>query len=184
MEDGRTVLVSSHQLHQVQQICDRVGIFVEGKLVASGRIEFLGKQVLIGGIMAIEFAAYPDNEELLELIKSIQGVKEVKKEKGMFLILEELVRIFLFLFFTVVYMSLWLSVSLLFSLVFRHAATSALSVIALWLFFAIFMGLLAGLIANGLFPVNIDSPVNAVLNNRRWEQNIAEFLQQHCIMKQ
>jgi ABC-2 type transport system ATP-binding protein len=85
-KDGRTVLVSSHQLHQVQQVCDRVGIFVEGKLVASGHIESLGKQVLSDGIMAIEFAAYPDNEELVELIKSIQGVKEVKREKGMFLI--------------------------------------------------------------------------------------------------
>jgi len=86
--------------------------------------------------------------------------------------LEELVRIFLFLFFTVVYMSLWLSVSLLFSLLFRHAATSALSVIALWLFFAIFIGMLAGLIANGLFPVNSDSAVNVVLNNRKLQQNI------------
>lgn len=89
--------------------------------------------------------------------------------------LEELVRVFLFLFFTVVYMSLWLSVSLLFSLVFRHAATSALSVIALWLFFAIFMGLLAGLIADGLFPVNDDSPLNTVLSNRKWEQNISRI---------
>ncbi|HHW48302.1 MAG TPA: ABC transporter permease [Clostridiaceae bacterium] len=89
--------------------------------------------------------------------------------------LEELVRIILFLVFTVVYMSLWLSVSLLFSLLFRHAATSALSVIALWLFFAIFIGLLAGLVANGLFPVNDDSPVNAILNNRRWQQNISRI---------
>lgn len=89
--------------------------------------------------------------------------------------LEELVRIFLFLIFTVVYMSLWLSVSLLFSLVFRHAATSALSVIALWLFFAIFMGLLAGLIANSLFPVNSDSPLSVVLNNNRWQQNISRI---------
>ncbi|MGI6777648.1 MAG: ABC transporter ATP-binding protein [Acetivibrionales bacterium] len=85
-EDGRTVLVSSHQLHQVQQVCDRVGIFVKGKLVACGHIDSLGKQVQSDGIMAIEFAAYPDNEELVELIKSIQGVKEVKREKGMFLI--------------------------------------------------------------------------------------------------
>jgi len=85
-EDGRTVLVSSHQLHQVQQICDRVGIFVGGRLVASGQIESLGKQVLKDEIMTIEFAASPDNDELVELIKSIQGVKEVKREKGMFLI--------------------------------------------------------------------------------------------------
>jgi len=85
-KDGRTVLVSSHQLHQVQQVCDRVGIFVKGKLVASGHIESLGKQVLSDGIMTIEFGAYPDNEKLVELIKSIDGVKEVKREKSMFLI--------------------------------------------------------------------------------------------------
>jgi len=89
--------------------------------------------------------------------------------------LEELVRILLFLAFTVVYMSLWLSVSLLFSLLFRHAATSALSVIALWLFFAIFMSLVAGLVANGLFPVDSDSTVSAVLNNRKCEQIISRI---------
>lgn len=85
---------------------------------------------------------------------------------------EELVRILLFLVFTVVYMSLWLSVSLLFSLLFRHAATSALSVIALWLFFAVFLSLLAGLVADGLFPVDSDSSVNIMLKNNRWKQNI------------
>ena len=39
--DGRTILISSHQLHQIQQICDRVGIFVKGRLAACGRIEEL-----------------------------------------------------------------------------------------------------------------------------------------------
>ena len=28
-EDGRTVLISSHLLHQIQQICHKVGIFVK-----------------------------------------------------------------------------------------------------------------------------------------------------------
>jgi len=40
-DDGRTLLISSHQLYQMQQICDRVGIFFEGKLVACGSIEQL-----------------------------------------------------------------------------------------------------------------------------------------------
>ncbi len=44
-EDGITVLLSSHQLHQVQQICDRVGIFVKGKLLAEGNMEELAKQL-------------------------------------------------------------------------------------------------------------------------------------------
>lgn len=37
-----TVLLSSHNLHHVQQVCDRVGIFVQGKLIASGNIADLG----------------------------------------------------------------------------------------------------------------------------------------------
>ena len=33
-EDGHTVLFSSHHLNQVQQVCDRVGLFDKGKLLA------------------------------------------------------------------------------------------------------------------------------------------------------
>ena len=40
-KDGRTLMISSHQLYQMQQICDRVGIFYKGKLVACGTIEEL-----------------------------------------------------------------------------------------------------------------------------------------------
>lgn len=38
---GLTVLLSSHHLHQVQQVCDRVGIFVKGRLLAQGSIHSL-----------------------------------------------------------------------------------------------------------------------------------------------
>ena len=43
-QDGRTLLISSHQLYQMQQICDRVGIFFEGKLVACGTLEELASE--------------------------------------------------------------------------------------------------------------------------------------------
>ena len=36
VKDGKTILVSSHQLYQIQQVCDRVGIFVDGNLIACG----------------------------------------------------------------------------------------------------------------------------------------------------
>src|SRR5690606_30951892 len=42
-QQGLTVLLSSHHLHQVQQVCDRVGIFVEGKLLVKGNIETLAR---------------------------------------------------------------------------------------------------------------------------------------------
>ena len=44
-KDGRTILISSHQLYQIQQICDRVGIFVDGRLIVCGTIEELGRQM-------------------------------------------------------------------------------------------------------------------------------------------
>jgi len=42
-DQGITVMLSSHHLHHVQQICDRVGIFVKGKLLAEGNIDTLSK---------------------------------------------------------------------------------------------------------------------------------------------
>ncbi|HTM09040.1 MAG TPA: ABC transporter ATP-binding protein, partial [Verrucomicrobiae bacterium] len=37
-----TVLLSSHMLHQVQQMCHRVGIIVKGKMIAAGEVDKLG----------------------------------------------------------------------------------------------------------------------------------------------
>lgn len=44
-QQGLTVLLSSHHLHQVQQVCDRVGIFVEGKLLVEGNLDTLSKKL-------------------------------------------------------------------------------------------------------------------------------------------
>ena len=38
---GVTVLLSSHLLGQVQEVCDRVGILAKGKLVREGKLEEL-----------------------------------------------------------------------------------------------------------------------------------------------
>jgi len=44
-EQGITVLLSSHHLHQVQQVCDRVGLFVGGRLIAEGDIAALSAKL-------------------------------------------------------------------------------------------------------------------------------------------
>lgn len=79
---------------------------------------------------------------------------------------EEVFRIITFLFFTIVYIAFWLGLSILFSVVCKHSATSALSVIALWIFFALFMSLVANIIANIAYPMNSEyqSMVNAYDN--------------------
>jgi len=48
-KEGITVLFSSHQLHLVQQVCDRVGIFVDGRLLAEGEIGSLARQLFPDG---------------------------------------------------------------------------------------------------------------------------------------
>lgn len=85
-EDGRTILISSHQLYQIQQVCDRVGIFVEGRLIASGKIEELGRQVETDEYYLLEAAAEPDDDKFVQMIRGLPGVSSIGKEKNIYLI--------------------------------------------------------------------------------------------------
>lgn len=86
---------------------------------------------------------------------------------------EEVFRILIFLFFTVVYIAFWLAMSILFSVICRHSATSALASISVWIFFAIFMNLVANIVANAVYPVNdqYSAMINS-LNNYTLNQNL------------
>ncbi len=80
---------------------------------------------------------------------------------------EEAMRLFIFLCFCVIYIGFWLAASILCSTVCRHAATSALACIAIWLFCAIFISLLAGIVADALYPTggnDMQSMMNEVDN--------------------
>ena len=66
------------------------------------------------------------------------------------------------------YICFWLALSLLFSVICRHAATSALAVIACWLFFTIFMSLLAGIIACALYPLDGYMALFNTVDNYKW----------------
>jgi ABC-2 type transport system ATP-binding protein len=43
-EEGRTVFLSSHLLHEVEQVCDRVLILNRGRVIAQGRVDELLRQ--------------------------------------------------------------------------------------------------------------------------------------------
>ena len=45
-ENGKTIIFSTHLLHEAEQLADRVGIFVSGKLVAEESIDTLQKTYL------------------------------------------------------------------------------------------------------------------------------------------
>lgn len=69
-EEKMTVLLSSHHLYQVQSICDRVGIFVGGKLLAEGNLQSLSKDLFGADTYSLEFII-EDQEQKFEYLKNI-----------------------------------------------------------------------------------------------------------------
>lgn len=89
-EEGLTVLFSSHHLYQVQQVCDRVGLFVSGKLLAEGDINSLSQKLFGNNAYTIELGisgSSGNGEDTPEdIIKNIDGVISMNQVKGKYLI--------------------------------------------------------------------------------------------------
>ena len=86
VEEGRTILISSHQLYQIQQICDRVGLFVNGRLIACGRIDELAAQTSQEGRYVLETSAIPNDAGYGELLKSLSNVERVERNGDYFMV--------------------------------------------------------------------------------------------------
>lgn len=86
-ERDMTILLSSHLLEQVQRICDRIGIFVRGKMVALGGIEELGVQLASNGRgRVVEIGAEPLTEDLIAALRAVKGVKKVERAQKLLLV--------------------------------------------------------------------------------------------------
>jgi ABC-2 type transport system ATP-binding protein len=77
---GTTVVLSSHQLYQVQRICHSIGILSKGKTVVEGALDQLGRDALAGGIYRIEIETAQPNPQLIEMVGKIPGVRKVEAE--------------------------------------------------------------------------------------------------------
>jgi ABC-2 type transport system permease protein len=64
--------------------------------------------------------------------------------------IEELFRIFVYLIISIIYISFWLGVAILFSILFRSTATSALAALAIWIFFSFFISIGTHFVAKAL----------------------------------
>jgi ABC-2 type transport system permease protein len=87
---------------------------------------------------------------------------------------EEIIRSAAFLVATVAYGGVWLALAILFSVVFRQPATSALAALALWLLFAVFWPMIAALLAEALRPEGVGF-YTAAIEQARTEQAIARL---------
>ena len=71
---GRTVLLSNHLLHEVEQVCDSVAILSRGKLIAQGDVaDLLRSQDQIR-------LQTTDNDKAVEVLSALDWVEDVQIE--------------------------------------------------------------------------------------------------------
>ena len=71
-DDGITILLASHLLHQVQAVCDRVGLFRNGQMVLNGKVRELALNILGGA-----FRIHVDTDASKDLQKQLGGLEGV-----------------------------------------------------------------------------------------------------------
>jgi len=84
---------------------------------------------------------------------------------------EEFWRIFFFLLVSIVYIGVWLNLAIMFSVKFKQSATSALSGLAVWLFFSLFFTMLVNIIVESTMPTQV-TDVNQLISYQGFVQNL------------
>lgn len=82
-DEGITLMLSSHLLHQVQAVCNRVGLFSKGKMELVGAVPELAQKVLGGGyrihVQAQGAGANGSGAALLGALQHVAGVQDVER---------------------------------------------------------------------------------------------------------
>ena len=78
-DSGITILLSSHLLPQVQEVCDRVGLFNRGRMVLEGTVPELGRQVLGAGYH-IHLRANGNAGPYLDALRALPDIIDVQYE--------------------------------------------------------------------------------------------------------
>ena len=90
---------------------------------------------------------------------------------------EEILRLAVYVIASILYISFWLGISILFSVVFRSTATSALASLALWIFFSFFVGLGAGVLSDAVAPISQSGVVDpAMVQKHEMVQRFTSYL--------
>ena len=81
-----TVILSSHILYEIQQVCDRVIIISQGEIAADDTADNLSKKMSDDHRLIVRIEG--DKDKILKELKSMQGVKyaraDVEKEPGVY----------------------------------------------------------------------------------------------------
>jgi len=83
---GATVVISSHQLYQVQRVCQSIGILSKGKTVIEGSLDQLSREALAEGNYKIEVEITQPNPNLIDIVKKVPGVRKVEVQGNLLLV--------------------------------------------------------------------------------------------------
>ena len=72
---GKTILISSHILHELAELCTSVGIIEQGKLLFSGKVEDILTQAKVGQVIQIEVTER--SEDAASLLRCVDGIRTV-----------------------------------------------------------------------------------------------------------
>ncbi len=72
---GKTVLISSHILHELAELCTSVGIIEQGKLLFSGKVDDILAKAKVGQIIHIEVTERC--EDAATLLRTVDGIRTV-----------------------------------------------------------------------------------------------------------
>lgn len=75
-EEGTTILLASHLLHQVQAVCDRVALLHQGQKVLEGTVPDLARQVL-GGAYRIFLEVQEPSSSVQRALQQVPGARRV-----------------------------------------------------------------------------------------------------------
>ncbi len=72
---GKTILISSHILHELAELCTSVGIIEQGKLLFSGTVNDILAKAQVGQVVNIEVTER--SEEAASLLRKVAGISKV-----------------------------------------------------------------------------------------------------------
>jgi ABC-2 type transport system ATP-binding protein len=77
-EMGKTILISSHILHELSQLCTRIGIIEAGVMVAQGSVNDIYRHLGLLRIVHVQMVEM--NDDLVSRIRAVPGVNSVEPQ--------------------------------------------------------------------------------------------------------
>ena len=81
-EKGKTIILTTHLMEEADRLSDRIAIMDQGKLLVLDTPESLKKKIGRGDVVEIQLSNPEMNEKVVSLMRSMEGIAEVKEIKG------------------------------------------------------------------------------------------------------